>query len=242
MTLDQGLAPFREGDPRLNEWAQALIDAYDAEIAFWDHCFGELLAELEARGILDEITIVVVSDHGEAFGDHGTWEHRTSLHDEQVRVPLAIRTPGGPRGRVAESFSTMALAPTLHRLAGFVPPEEMVRFTGSLIPRPERTAPCYLRVKEDGALITGIVEDGRKWIFGRLDGEEVLQCFDLAADPGETTDLLSGARPAVEAAARIRERLLRRAKAHEPFAATLAETRELSPAARAALRTMGYLK
>lgn len=68
-------------------------DCYDSEIRFADRCIGELCDWLRRRGILDETVIVVTSDHGEAFGEHGVWGHGFCLNDCLTRVPLVVRCP-----------------------------------------------------------------------------------------------------------------------------------------------------
>ncbi|MBN2561400.1 MAG: sulfatase-like hydrolase/transferase [Phycisphaerae bacterium] len=84
---------------------------YDASIRYLDDRIRELFTLLEANGMLDNTVTVVVSDHGEGLGDHGIFEHRYSVYDMLVRVPLTICVPrheGGPR-RVREAVSTAAL-------------------------------------------------------------------------------------------------------------------------------------
>ena len=69
---------------------------YDAEVTTVDHAFGELMTELEKRSLLDSTIVVVVSDHGEEFFEHGWWEHSASLYEEVIRVPLLVSVPGEP--------------------------------------------------------------------------------------------------------------------------------------------------
>src|SRR5690606_37763777 len=77
-----------------------LIELYDAEIRYWDAQLEELLVELERRGLRERTWIVVTSDHGEAFGDHGYLAHGQTLFDELIRVPWIVGPPGGGEGRV----------------------------------------------------------------------------------------------------------------------------------------------
>ena len=73
--------------PEANE-AERLRKLYDGEITFWDEHFGKLIGELKRRGLYDALTIVVTSDHGEEFMEHGGFWHGTTLYDEQLHVPL----------------------------------------------------------------------------------------------------------------------------------------------------------
>ncbi|HUE87949.1 MAG TPA: sulfatase-like hydrolase/transferase [Vicinamibacterales bacterium] len=66
---------------------------YDGEIAYADSIVGELLAQLRDKGLYDQATIVLLSDHGEGLGDHGEEEHGVFLYDESIRVPLIVKLP-----------------------------------------------------------------------------------------------------------------------------------------------------
>ena len=92
---------------------QLLIDLYDSEIRYNDEKIGVFLDELRERGLLDQSLIVVTADHGDAFGEHGYYEHPRYLHDEITHVPLLVRSPGGDEGTVSTSVSTLDIAPTV---------------------------------------------------------------------------------------------------------------------------------
>lgn len=104
------------GQNRRPELREDLLALYDGEVAWNDQQFGEFRRELTWRG-LDPV-IVVVADHGEAFGEHGLFGH-LDLHAEVMRIPLLIRLPGQTKGRRSRvSVSQVDLAPTLVALAG----------------------------------------------------------------------------------------------------------------------------
>lgn len=88
---------------------------YDGEIAYADEIVGRLVQTLEHRGLYDEATIVLVSDHGEGLGDHGEQEHGLFLYDESIRVPFILKQPGGEGAgrRVATPVQLIDLVPTL---------------------------------------------------------------------------------------------------------------------------------
>lgn len=104
-----------------------LIALYDAEISFNDQSFGELLDELGRQGLLDSTLIVLVSDHGEEFFDHGWWQHGKTLFQEQLGVPLIMRFPGGEgAGRVVDSLAQQVdVFPTVLDVAGITPRESL---------------------------------------------------------------------------------------------------------------------
>jgi arylsulfatase A-like enzyme len=78
-------------------------DCYDDCIAFLDKELGRLLDQLQRGGLLDNTVVIITSDHGEAFGDHGHFGHGPGVYLEEVGVPLVILAPGAPAGRVVES-------------------------------------------------------------------------------------------------------------------------------------------
>ncbi len=69
------------------------LDCYDSEIRFADRCIGELCNWIRKRGALENTVVIVSSDHGEAFGEHGVWGHGFHLTDCLTRVPLVVRCP-----------------------------------------------------------------------------------------------------------------------------------------------------
>jgi len=88
------------------------LELYDGAIAFVDDALGRMFRELEARGVLDNTLVIVTSDHGEGFGEHGLHGHGNSLYLTELHVPLVIRYPA----RIAAG--TRVLAPvTLRDLA-----------------------------------------------------------------------------------------------------------------------------
>ena len=109
----------------LAEEAPALIELYDGEITFWDGELGKLVADLKRRGLYDDMTIVVTSDHGEEFFEHGGFWHGTTLYDEQVHVPLLLKLPKSQRGGsvISHWVESIDIMPTLLRLSGLPVPK-----------------------------------------------------------------------------------------------------------------------
>jgi arylsulfatase A-like enzyme len=106
---------------KLNKTDKRFVNAlYDAEVAFTDHHFGRLMAALRDRDLYEDTAILVLSDHGEEFWDHGRAGHGHSPHEELVHTPFMLRYPGRvPRGRTLPHItSTVDVAPTLLDLAG----------------------------------------------------------------------------------------------------------------------------
>jgi arylsulfatase len=83
---------------------QFIIDMYDAEIRRLDDIYAKFFADLAEMGVLDNTIIVLLSDHGEEFGEHGYWaRHSYSLHEELYRVPLILAGPGIPEGATSDA-------------------------------------------------------------------------------------------------------------------------------------------
>src|SRR5208282_5324878 len=106
------------------------MDAYDGAIAFEDEQIGRLLASPRGRQLTDNTIVVVVSDHGEFFGEHGLFLHRNALFLEGIRVPLLMLWPGHmPAGvRVPTPVSIASLPATLMQM---LPRPGGVEFPGS---------------------------------------------------------------------------------------------------------------
>jgi arylsulfatase A-like enzyme len=109
-----GLGGLREGDLGI------LSDLYDGEISYIDGKVGELAGFLRTRGLLDRTVLVITSDHGEAIGDHGFLDHKMSVFQELLKIPLVVRYPSAvePGQRIAEPVMLQDLYPTLLGLAG----------------------------------------------------------------------------------------------------------------------------
>ncbi|MDH3745300.1 MAG: sulfatase, partial [Acidobacteriota bacterium] len=99
---------------------------YDGDIAYTDRQLGELFERLETSGSLEQTIIVVTSDHGEQFWEHGTWRHGQTLYDHQLLVPLILHLPRSLReglgidgtGVINDQVRLIDVYPTLLDLLG----------------------------------------------------------------------------------------------------------------------------
>jgi len=169
---------------------QHLVDLYDGAIHRVDAGVGRLLATLDAEGWLDNAWVVVTADHGEAFAEHGTFQHR-QVHQTELAVPLMIRPPAGYLlgHRSATPISQLDLPPTLLHLLDFPTPPHMQG--QSLLPLTE-AAPSRPRFATGGEslLFDVAIENDRKLIT--MDSSPRM-AYDLSTDPGEARDMLKGA-------------------------------------------------
>jgi arylsulfatase A-like enzyme len=197
---------MRRFDPSLTAAErQAEIDAYDGAIAYLDHHLGRLLDELEGMGLADNTLVVITSDHGEAFGEHGLFLHSHSLYRELVHVPLLVRLPGWvPAGvRVSQPVTNAAVAATVVDLIGagsnpFPGPSLALLWRPADDPVPEWPAPAMelermpwkpQRYPVRHGSIESLVTP--RWHFIRYEkwGPEL---YDWRADPEETRNLAAG--------------------------------------------------
>ena len=96
-------------------------DSYDDCIAYLDRQVGSLLDELERRDVLQDTVVLITSDHGEEFGEHGVFNHGYTLYQQAVHVPLVVISPttAAPPGRVVDrAVSLRDLPATVVDLVG----------------------------------------------------------------------------------------------------------------------------
>jgi arylsulfatase A-like enzyme len=218
-----------------------LQHVYDAEILSLDTELRRLFHALEARGLLENAIVVVTSDHGEEFKEHGLIGHEKTLYGEVIRVPLLIALPGGStRTEVTEPVSLVDLAPTLLALIGRAAPasfEGRALIGGSAAAGPRR-AFSELLVPEKGAArrlrphVRSVVVGDHKLIAGDH-GE--MEYYDLKEDPGERDpDALDESERSVlrQALAEFQQRATRRD--------TRRESKPIDGATREQIRALGY--
>lgn len=106
---------------------QKMVDVYDGAVRYTDHALGRFIGHLKSAGLYDKSTIVLTSDHGEAFGEHGVFLHAHHLYDEVIRAPLIVRAPKMSRRGVYNHYltQTIDLLPTLVGAAGGRIPDEV---------------------------------------------------------------------------------------------------------------------
>jgi len=123
-TPPEPFASRYQGDTRLTK----MMAAYDGNLAYVDSVVGEVLLALERLGLVGNSVVVLMSDHGEAFGEHGRLGHSDTIYEETARIPLAMYLPeacGVAPGRRSGIISTIDLMPTLLDMFGMEPPPTM---------------------------------------------------------------------------------------------------------------------
>ena len=103
-----------------------ISDLYDATIAQADRVVGEILGYLQSEGLEDSTMVIVTSDHGEEFFEHGGTGHGFTFYEEMLRIPWILRFPGGPEELVIDQrVQLIDIMPTILDLVGLVGPGEM---------------------------------------------------------------------------------------------------------------------
>jgi arylsulfatase A-like enzyme len=214
-----------------------LSKLYDGEIRFVDAQLGRLFGEIERLGLDDDLLVVLTSDHGEEFGEHGLLEHRTrNLYDEVTRVPLILSGPGVADGRRVEAPVQVAdLLPTLAAvldLEGFEPDRQDGISLAGFLAAGAAASPHPRRALTEGSESRAL--RSREWTLIEHP-EEGSRLFDRRADPGERDDLAGSHPDIVEGQRAALASLL--AGLHE----TRSEDTELDDRLRRELRALGYL-
>ncbi len=185
-----------------SEWTPELLqgelDAYDGAIAYLDAELGELLDELDRRGVLDNTLVIVSSDHGEGFGEHDFLGHGDYVFGPLIQVPLVLAMPGGvPAGLTIEQPVSLRNLPqtvldlvgvdTTSRFPGF----SLARFWEDPTPAVEDHPDAWLEAQgepvysdQDGFVSIVL---GRYHYIADDDGNE--QLFNIVGDPLQQANL-----------------------------------------------------
>ena len=118
---NENLAPIQNnaGEILEPEDFDHLAALYDGEIAYTDAILRALFSELERIGFLENALVIITSDHGEEFGDHGGLLHRVTLFEELLHIPVILYGTGVAEGVVDPVLiSLIDIAPTILAAAG----------------------------------------------------------------------------------------------------------------------------
>jgi arylsulfatase A-like enzyme len=213
---------------------------YRQAISYIDESIGQLFSDLKKQGLWENTVVILTSDHGEEFYEHGRWGH-FQLYDECVRVPLIVRTPGSTGGRLVENqVSLLDIAPTILGLAGYQIPGEMYGLNlidclnGGEFPKREVTVESMWPDNYRMAIRT----EEYKYIY-----EEKLplesQLYDLQADPREKRNIFHEHSTAARMFEDHRKELALQAQATAPAPV---ESISIDPDLAERLKALGYVE
>ncbi|MCL4235428.1 MAG: sulfatase [Deltaproteobacteria bacterium] len=227
---------------------QAVIDRYDEEILGADAAISKLLTTLDADGERKP-WIIVTSDHGEEFADHGMWGHSVTLYEEMIRVPLIVRAPDAACAGLRDAglieqrrlFDLIAAIGTRDasdpamRCADGRSPELLRGLAGPVaIAESEVFGPHRFAVRtETKKRIEPICFD-----LDAFTVEHPVEFYDLESDPAERDNLFPEFDDENLRARLERENLDRLQRLEESSGAT----RDVSDLERERLRSLGYLQ
>ncbi len=210
----QGLFHDRDSDDRENDvWHRRWLTAYDQEIRYTDDQLAALWSKVEELGLADDTILMITSDHGEGFMEHGYFGHGAHLHEAVVSVPLIVRGPGIAAGRrIQDLVGHVDLAPTILDLMG-VEPLERQQQGRSLLPylsgaaaaagAPEDDSDCVYFTESWAPQVRidehrferfvppafGVRRGSLKLARYKTAEGYRLEAFDLATDPEERSNL-----------------------------------------------------
>jgi len=172
---------------------ETLTALYNAEIQLLDDALAVLFEALEERGDLDDTLVVLWSDHGEQFWEHGSWYHRQGLHDEESATIASFWAKSLLPGSTTAPTTHLDLAPTLMTALGMAPPDVIV---GDVIGSFGRERPRFAHAMKADASLQSVDCEGRR-LIGWWNGDR--EYYLLDEDPGELNDLYDPTDPEVMA-------------------------------------------
>jgi arylsulfatase A-like enzyme len=215
-----------------------LISQYDDEIRYLDHCLGLLFERLKALKVYDNTLLIVVSDHGEAFGEHDVLTHGRTLYEELLRIPMIIKYPAThpQRGIIEKRVSLVDIFPTILAFLDFPIPAGI---DGEILPHSNHPiiAEWHMqwfdpdKYKRD---LKAIYQGKEKFIWA---SNSLHEFYDLEQDPGETINLFKNS---PQRAQRMEQSLKQWLSSFKPLAASDSKIK-LNESDIDKLRALGYV-
>ena len=205
-----------DGFPITESGTAALEQKYDYEIAFVDQFIGRVLEAIDKAGLRDRAMLVVMSDHGEAFGAHKVagqkmFFHGQTLYDELLRVPVLVRLPGAKASVVDDPIGLIDVGPTVLDALGLAVPDGMLgrSVVARALGQPLPPRPLYAQLLPapswNHKWMAMVSADGKYKLIYRV-SDRAFELYDLQADPGEKQNLYDSQQ---ELASKLREELTR---------------------------------
>jgi hypothetical protein len=159
-----------------------IVDLYDSDVKYTSEEVSRLFDGFRERGLWADLNVALTADHGEEFGDHGSYFHRNRPYDELIHVPLAVKSGDGAANTptvVDEQRELIDVAPTVCSCHGVTPP---AAFEGrSLFEEGARSVFGTGSFNDYGQVVAARI-DGCKYIH--VDGGQ-RELYELDADPNE---------------------------------------------------------
>ncbi len=208
---------------------------YEGSLAYLDYQLGFFMRRLKQMGMYDDSLIIVTSDHGELFCEHGFSTHRVPLYEGVLRIPLYIKVPHNQvTGRKLQPITLADLYPTILSICGWPVPEGI---SGKAFGNNAGPAVAEFYNYDIGA--HRALYDGT-YKFMQFEKGQEAKLYDLQVDPLETTNL-AGISPEITAS--MKNMLVAWVQSHPPRYQTVEEHNiEVSPSVKEDLKSLGYIK
>lgn len=214
----------------------SLRQLYDGGIKYTDSELSRLFDQLGELGFLKNCLVIITSDHGEEFGDHGGLLHRATLYEELLRVPLILFGHGVLEGVTIPTFVGLVdLAPTILVSAGLPIPPLMAGH--NILKRDERQAEEDVVFAQYSDLKYSVRLGAWKLIESPRSGS--VELYDLTVDPHERVDLSSSQPERVRA---LRQQINEWRSSLPSLEGVVRESPTLSEDHRERLEALGYVQ
>jgi len=235
--IRQGAQKFSDEDKNF------IIGLYNGELSFVDYSLGRFFDYLKLNQLYDQSLIIITSDHGEEFWEHGSFEHGHSLYQELLSVPLLIRFPHAEnKGMVVKTRVSLAdIAPSVMAYLGIEASlqaggRSFIKMPGAVVKPAAREVVAELN--RIGDPLEALYRDQYKLILNITSGG--IQIYNLADDPGEKRNLFGQKQnyppEIVDQMRAVAEKIQKLSQENKPLPA------KISPEIIRKLKALGYLK
>jgi glucan phosphoethanolaminetransferase (alkaline phosphatase superfamily) len=175
--------------PEFRRWTPATgMNAYDNGILQADNSISKIFDTLDTKGYLAGSLVVILGDHGDAFGEHGIIGHTLSVYQETLHVPMLIIDPDTSVHYANLEYATQSdVAPTILERLGLPKPREW-----QVVSSPPKQFSTHWTDRARPRHAVVYREQGRIWkyMYMRRWGQLVEELYELGADPNETSNLI----------------------------------------------------
>jgi arylsulfatase len=191
---------YKDQNSITQEERQFIVNCYDSEIRYFDENLKKLLRLLRKLYLLDNTVIILTSDHGEEFWEHGKWGHYMRFYDTNIRVPLLIRFPHLAKARktVSTPVRNIDIFPTILDMLNINHAFHLSGLSLLSYIKHEKSFPEATVFSEGGGVYTVSTEDyidrvysirTPQWKYIKNKTNDQIELYNLKIDPMEFKNL-----------------------------------------------------